>query len=175
VSALLAGCTTLPEGPVGSTVLPAGSAIELHRALDLPAEGARVYVQGGERVRWKEVDWWVPYCSFGLRRVGDEPLIDTIGPGVFTTGMVTRWIEVAARPSPGIRVASMVALGIGPRPGGAPGRYTYHTEIALQAPDQPQVDDLTCAYDADDPERFLTRDEIQAALGGIATVQPLGN
>lgn len=173
-SLLTGGCAALPEGSAGSSLLPAGSTIELHRALDLPAGSARVYVQDGERVRWDDVDWWVPYCSFGLRRTSDEALVETIEPGVFTTGAESRWIDVASRPPRGIRVASTVALAVGRRPGG-PGRYTYHTEIPLHAPAQPQVDDLTCAYDADDPERFLTREEIQGTLGELATLHPLGN
>lgn len=177
---MLAGCATGP-GPLGpryQTPVPEGSILVLEQPLEIPAGAARVFVQEGQVVQGG-TNRFQPYCSFGLERVDDEPLIGTIEPDRFRTGPARNRAYVDARPDPGVQVAA-VSFGIGigininsRRRGGAdPGYLTYVLEIPVRSPRQPQVDDFSCQVDRPGNWRGrLGLEAIQQAAGDIVRVE----
>jgi len=156
----------------GAWALPAGSTVTVRSVLTLPTGKARVYIQDGKVVRRSHIDHFRVYCSLGLRRLGDEPLVREIRPGDFTTG-TARGHGYAQREAGPVRAVAYDFADVR-RDGGGLGRITYATEIPLHSSEQRQVDDLTCAYDTD-PAAIHTYpgvDEMQAALGGLVTIRP---
>lgn len=166
---LLAGCAATDRAGFERGVSRV-SMVEFERALDRPGGDARIYIQDGAVIRQQDRNRFEPYCSLGLRKRGDEALVDTVRPDRFLASEPSEWAQPASSP-PGMRGLS-VAVGwtIGNRDRGTPGMYTWATQYRLRSDDQPQVDRLTCAYDGDSLDGFLTLDRIRATLDGIATV-----
>lgn len=178
--ALLAGCAAGPGpfGPRYQTPIPEGSTLVLQQALALPTGEARVFMQEG-RIVQGGTNRFQLNCSFGLERVEDEPLIETIQPDRFRTGPARNRAYVDARPEQGVQVAG-VSFGIGiginidpRRRGGAnTGYLTYVLEIPVRSPRQPQVDDFSCQVDRPGTWRGrLGLEAIQQATGDIVRVE----
>ena len=181
----LAGCATGPDpgAPRYQTRIPEGSVLVLERALELPPGRARVYLQGG-RVAGSAsgIDRFEPSCSFGLERVGDEPLVETIEPDRFRTGAARNRDYADSSTTVGIGLARSTvsfAFGIGFRfgvGGMGDGSGSERLEIPLSSPRQPQVDDLTCTVDR--PHRRggrLGLEAIQQAAGDLVRVELAGD
>lgn len=169
----LAGCAV--SGDYRSAEVPAGSRVDLHRTLSLPAATpARVYLQGGQVLSRGAVNEFEPFCSFGLRRQGDEVLVGEIRPGTFR---VVRDSRSWHRPGGGMADATHVAAtGMFPfREERGPTRFTFYTELPLESAAQPQIDDLRCQFDGD--RRHLVQRSypdavrIRQALGEIAGLE----
>lgn len=174
VAAVTGGCA-VGQDYHGRVEVPAGSRVELHRTLSLPAATpARVYLQGGEVLPRGGVDEFKPFCSFGLRRQGDEVLAGEIRPVSFR---VVRDSRSWHRPGGGMAAATLVAAtGLFPfREDRGPSRFTFYTELPLESAAQPQVDDLRCQFDGD--RRHLVErsypdaTRIRQALGEIASLE----
>lgn len=177
MAGLIAACTTSGGYNTPEYRLPDGSTVELTQTLKFPYRSARTYIQGGKSMRWKNVNHYLPYCSFGLnRKRNDQPLAREIEPTRFATGDFYIGVEAAADRVPAVqvaggsgfdawRLASQTAAPEGN--GGTPWPYTYYTRIELYSEDAPQVDDLSCAYDGDARDRNLTLDEIRDTLGEL--------
>lgn len=177
VAVLLAACSTTGGYQYRP---PAGSTVELTQVLKFFPGSLRLYIQYGEVTRWQHLNTWVPYCSFGLTRTRDgRPLTREIHPTRFATGDVRIGVHAAAVPAcreeppvidalagPGIEVAGLS----GAPDGGTPWPYRYYTEIELYSAEEPQVDDLTCAFDGGPMDRNLTVEEIGRVLSGIADI-----
>lgn len=182
--ALAAAAAVLVAGCAGTggyrNIVSAGSAVELHQALRLPAGSARVHIQGGRVVSEAEINRFLVHCSFGLRRQGDEPLVDTIEPDRFELVRPSRsgyWVERSGDDGVQVAARGLLTAGMLFEDDGPP-EYLFYTELPLRSERQPQVDDLTCRYDAaqfpyiaGDPP---TLDQINATLGEIATVRAAG-
>lgn len=181
-AASLTGCASTAVYQSSSSYRPSeGSTIELTQSLQLSPGAARVYIQDGKPRHWNEVNPWKPYCSFGLNRTRDgKPLAREIHPTTFSTGTTRLGIYAALDPGKpleldpgsafakrGVEVAGL--FGQEGR-GGFPSRNTYVTSIELFSDEEPQVDDLTCAYDGVSVDRHLTRDQIQGTLGDVAKI-----
>lgn len=171
----LTACATSGGGHAAS-VVPAGSVLVLDRTLDMPPGGARVHIQGGRVVPEGDINRFVPHCSFGLRlQSGDEALIGAIRPGRFDTGRSRSWAQARREPGDGVRVAArgwpMLARS---RERGGLIHLRFRTEIPLGSAEQPQVDDLTCQYDGEPYDGYLTLEQIRSALGPIASLRVAG-
>lgn len=160
--------------------LPEGSLVELTQTLQFPGSAARVYIQSGEIRKWGDVIEWSPYCSFGLnRKRDDKPLVREVDPGIFEVTGTRVELDISRSfddRAPGtlpddrtIRVAGVFG-GNGARRGGTPSLYIYRTTITLYSGQQPQLDDLTCAYRGSPRDRNLTVDDIRKTLDGVARI-----
>jgi len=170
---LATGCAT--GGGYARSVIAPGSVVTLHEPLRMPTGEARVYIQGGRPIAHGDINEFRPFCSFGLERKGGEALVDVIRPGRFdVVRRAHSWAAAAAARRNGVRVAANGTLALrGSFEGGGPERYTVYTELKLSALEQPQVDDLRCQYDRVDwIVRYPTLEEMQATLGGLATIRP---
>lgn len=177
IAGLVAGCTTSGGYNTPEYQLPDGSTVELTETLTLPYRSVRVYIQGGESLRWKSVNRYLPYCSFGLNRNrNNQPLAREIQPTRFTTGDFRLGVEARLDPArqpvhvagaDGVSVLRFAQSAGREGNGGTPWPYTFYTRIELYSDQAPQVDDLTCAYDGDSTDGNLTLDEIRDTLGDL--------
>ncbi|MFZ0485465.1 MAG: hypothetical protein WAL83_00560 [Arenicellales bacterium] len=179
-AASVTGCATTGVYQSSGYRPSEGSTIELTQTLELSPGAARVYIQNGKARHWNEVNLWKPYCSFGLDRTRDgNPLAREIHPATFTTGNTRLGVYAALDPGKPLDVnpdSAFAARGVevagpfGNDGGGFPSRYTYVTSIALFSDEEPQVDDLTCAFDGVSVDRHLTMNQIQGTLGDVAKI-----
>jgi len=184
VPVLLAGCAAVDRDVANRYEVPAGTRIELTRAVELPFRSARVYIQGGRTLAWSEVNRYAPYCSFGLNRERNgEALATSIGPTVFEVRDsrvgVQAGLDALPERQPGyltersvftgeaVRVASEGGRG----GGGTPWPYNYYTVIEIYSADAPQVDDLTCAFDGAPRDDNLTLDRIRGTLEDLVLLR----
>lgn len=178
---VVAGCAT--SGPYDRALtLPAGSEVEIHQALRMPVESARVFIQDGRVVSTADINRFALSCSFGLERSGNEAMIGTIEPDRFeVVGRVRSWAQADAGDTGPLRVASagMPRLAMAPREPGSPGSYRFHVELPLRSERQPQVDDLRCEYDGNNYDWYFSPypgvEAINEALGDVATVTRAGD
>lgn len=159
----------------------AGSRLVVHERLSISGYSGRVYVQDGEAMRRQAVDIYRPYCSFGLRRRGGESGAGEIRPGSFLVVRDSRqWYEASSGATDGVRVAATGLRGVAMifEDGRSVDRYMLYTELELRSEEQPQVDNLRCQYFArtidKQLERYPTLEQIDAALGGVATLSGPG-
>lgn len=179
-SALVAGCAgPSPLGPRDQDAVPAGSTLVLERALEVPGGSARVFLQDGRVVRdglVSGMNRFRPRCSFGLERVDNEPLMNTIEPDRFETGTAYNRAYVRNHFEGGVQVASAadgIQLASSERGGPGPGHLTHVVEIPLSSAQQPQVADLTCRQDLPPNWRGeLGLQAIREATGDIVTIEP---
>lgn len=175
----LAACTSMgPYKSAGSRVSE-GATVELTRTLQFPGRSTRAYIQFGEPLRGRgDVNEWEPYCSFGLNRSRDgEALVREVEPTTFNVTQSRVGVDVAWSPGDAgddglINDREIVVAGAfgGGDPSGTPSLHIYYTSLQLYSSKQPQVDDLTCAYRGLSVDRYMTVDQIQNTLGGIARI-----
>lgn len=176
----VAACSSTGQYKPAGSRIPEGATVELTQTLQFPGRSTRVYIQFGETLRGRvDVNDWEPYCSFGLERSRDgEALVREVSPTTFEVTQSRVGVEVSWSPGDGeddglindreIVVAG--AFGGGGGPSGTPSFHIYFTSLQLYSSQQPQVDDLTCAYRGSSVDRYLTVEEIQSTLGGIARI-----
>lgn len=178
VAASVAGCSSTGGYQTPEYRLANGSVIELTQTLRFPSGGARTYIQDGESKAWNSLTQWRPYCSFGLNAARDHgPLVAEIHPAKFTTGDTRLGVYAALDPEnpPSVDPDSIFArrgteVTAEAAASGASVR-TFYTTITLYSDQEPQVDDLTCAYNGSSVDRNLTLAQIQATLGAIVKIQ----
>jgi hypothetical protein len=177
-SLLVAGCASSgASGPRTDTPIAPGSVLVIEEGMMLPADDARVYFQAGRVARYHDRDRFVPWCSLGLRRAGDEPLQQAVRPGRFRVEAAHSGARTEVSPLRGLRVAGTVPTRAGmDRGGGGLGHLTWYLELRLHSEEQPQVDDLTCAIDR--PPNWRGRlglESVRQALGGVGRIIPAGD
>jgi hypothetical protein len=168
---LLGGCASLvsPDPASPHYGYPAGWALRLERALEIPPGAATVRLQYGRIVPRNGVQEHDPFCVVELTTVRSTPQI--LQPGRFEVWRVTRSIEtVAVAASPFLKTG---LLGYD----SAPSFLYYKTRFHLRDPAQPKLLNMTCLWDQMAPGnrpfmRHLTLDEIRAAVGDWMALIP---
>lgn len=174
----LGACAVTGENQSAGQRMTDGARVELNQTLRFPGRSARAYIQFGEVLRRNDVNDWAPYCSFGLNRERDGGhLVREVEPTTFTVRESRSGVDVALAPEdaggPGpaglIRDRRIMVAGeFGGGRGGTPALHIYYTTLTLYSEQQPQVDDLTCAFRGSPQDRNLTVAEIRDTLGDIA-------
>lgn len=174
----LSACAATGENPPAGQRITDAARLELNQTLRFPGRSARTYIQFGETLRRNDVNEWEPYCSFGLNRSRDgAPLVREVEPTTFTVSDLRSGIDVslapddAGGPGPAALIRErgiMVAGQFGGGRGGTPALHIYYTTMSLYSGQQPQVDDLTCAFRGAPHDRNLTLEEIRNTLSDIA-------
>jgi len=161
----LAACATLQQPRPGTLLAaaPVGATLTLPTALEVPANSARVFIQGARTVSYWDLDEYYPHCVLQLSRVSDAP--QTVVPDRFT---VTRSFDdtdrLAARP---VQLAGLT-LGAADGLGSPSSTVLFLTRMLLSSPNQPDVMYLECAQRADySVGDYLTRKEFETAVGAI--------
>lgn len=174
----LAGCAAMaPDHLQGDSryAIPAGSALVLNEAIELPGRGDLLYIQHGRTLRFGGVQEVYPHCYVETRQRPEGPL--TVAPTTFTITGVARSFHYTWLP-PGGQGGLMPAAGGGDGAGGGLSQWFYVTRMSLR-PAEPAVDvyRLTCLadrLDASGPEterHHLTVAQIREALGDIFTLE----
>lgn len=149
--------------------VPVGSTITLHRALSVPPNRARVYLQRGEVV--DRANTFAPYCMFEVNDVRPEP--QTINAGEFTVRRV-QMDRLNITSADANRVAA-VGIGIGFGLGMDMGSGADVAEVWylwVDAPAQRHVRRLVCGGELTDAwkARRPSIAQIRAQLGQVATL-----
>jgi hypothetical protein len=169
---MLGGCAGLQSADPASPyyAYTTGWAVQLNRALTIPADAATVRLQYGRIVPRNSVQEHDPFCVVELDTVRAEP--QTLQPGRFEVWRVTRSVSpiTAAVKSP------LIKAGLGDDDGD-PSFLYFITEFRLRDPDQPNLRGMRCAWNQVAPGnrplmRHLTLDEIRQALGDWMNLIP---
>lgn len=180
--ASVAGCSTTGGYQSPEYRLAKGSTIELMQTLHFPSGSARLYIQDGKPQGWNDLNLWKAYCSFGLNSTRDhKPLVHEVQPTKFTIGGTRLGVYAALDPvnppavDPGSdfakRGVEVAGLFSGGGHGGFPYPYTFTTTMSLFSEQEPQVAELTCAFNGEAVDRNLTLDQIQDTLGSVAKIK----
>jgi hypothetical protein len=165
---LLAGCagTAGSRPSAGSTPVPPGSVLTLHRPLELPGAGDFLYIQAGETLRLRDVQALEPHCYLETRSV--PPPGYRVEPNRFTVTRVTRQTFYSGLPPAG------GLLRVGNEGGdGSPTALYYISHFWLEPEKPTDVYRLTCQVDrltVSAPPlagTYVSAEEVRAALGGL--------
>lgn len=139
-----------------------GGTIELVQPLNIAPNDARVFLQYGKVVSYKEIKRYYPHCWFVSWQRKNEAQVIT--PDSFNIIKVVEKIEIVSNKSGGFKLASLVIQGDTPI-------SEYITEIHLSSVKQPDVRRLICSHWEDPMSAMhLTGAQIQQALGDYAKV-----
>ncbi len=168
---LLGGCASLesPDPASPYYAYSPGWVLRLNQPLTIPRDAATVRLQYGTIVPRNGVQEYDAYCVVEVNTVRAEAQI--LQPGRFEVWRVTRRVDtIAAAASPFIKASHAVDDA-------SPSFLYYKTEFHLRDAAQPDIRNMTCAWDQMAPGnrvlmRHLTLDEIRSALGGWITLIP---
>jgi hypothetical protein len=167
---LVTGCASSVKYDTSTFVtLPrVGTLIKLNREL-AGRSGARIFLQYGHQLSFREVAKLDPYCQFYVHRPSSElrkPLL--IAPDTFVVHRVYRLREFVS--SGAVQVADGAAAGRAFRDRS---ERTMSTVMEVVSDKQPAVTRLICSRWADpQPMHYLSIDEIVMSLGEIAEFIP---
>lgn len=178
---LLSACQSLPVTNPASPYyqIPVGSRLVLKQSVQIPANTAHVFIQGGRVLpprAFNPVNQYYPNCKLEVGQV--KPVSQTIAPDMFVVTRVTQnWYET--RRAGSVLYASLdrglyagVYLGVGEGDDGGPAMQNYVTSLYVHSDTQPQVYRLDCQEWQNPAEaEFLTLAQIRQALGKVMTVE----
>src|SRR3569623_88118 len=163
LAAALAGCVSLAVKDENSSYypVPVGSKLILHRDLEIPADSARVYLQGGQVV--KSAGVFDPYCRFEVRDVLNVP--QTLKADEFVVRK-TQMDMLHISMHDGVQLAGLSGWG------SSESDVTVAWYLWLESPRQPNVRRLICGgkFDAAFRARRPSINEIRIQLGDIASL-----
>ena len=146
--------------------LPSGSSLAINQDLTVPPNSVSAWIQFGKVANRRDIDLDSPNCHFELYTI--KPEAQTIYKDHDVR--ITRFVNNNEYVSNGhIMYASLRADADADNEGG-PMAQIFRTEIYLKSSKQPDLYRLSCEV-WDDPFNgvYLTIDQIQQTLGGIAT------
>lgn len=142
---------------------PVGSTLVLKKALEIPADETRIFLQNGVPKGKSEFDRYKPSCSLELRKLVDRPR--TIEPDSFVVTRVQRLTEEVVQRDPPATGFVKVDLEQGGKPMVVHG---YH--LWLGSDKQPDVMRMTCLGTFDDLSRAEppSLQDVKKSLGDYA-------
>ncbi|HKK05812.1 MAG TPA: hypothetical protein VKA50_08200 [Gammaproteobacteria bacterium] len=169
--ALLGGCQSLsgPVKPGESTQIPVGSVLVLHKRLVVTSSHDRIRFYRGAIAEDKDfllTKKYEPNCRLVMHRDLSE-YNHVITPGRFDVYAVKQFDDYEIL---GPRIVASNGPLLADDGGILPQEFA--TVLYLRSTEQPQVDRLVCGhYQYSTDGRFLTINQIRAALGDIFTLQ----
>lgn len=163
---ILSGCESMAKLAAlpSPYSLPSGSTLSINRDLTIEPNSVSVWLQLGKLVNRKEVDLDQPNCHFEMYTL--KSVAQTIYKDDVT---ITRFVNRNEYVSNGnVMYASLADAD----DGGGPMAEIFRTEIYLKSTKQPDLYRLSCEeWNNLFNGTYLTVDQIQQALGDIATFQ----
>lgn len=165
---LLDGCqaTAGNVSPVPAYIMvKPGTQLILNKPLVIPANKARVYIQGGNVVHENAVDRYYPNCSLEVRTIQTSP--QEIKADSFRIQKVS-WDEEASYPKLIYASSRHITRRLVSDDDGPVSHENWVTHFYLQSSKNPDVFRLSCAHwedPADFRPRHLSISEIQKAVG----------
>jgi hypothetical protein len=168
----LTACQSTGTGKAGyfSNPVSAGTELEVVKVLPVPAGLARVYLQGGEVLRYVDIDQYQPFCYFLMRE--PSPLAREIRPAVFRV-LSIEFLEQDVRLATPLRLAH---VGIAAT-SDDPGVIAYETHMLLDVSGQSGPERLVCsgAFAAPSEAAPIRLAEMRQALGSWVIVRVQGS
>ncbi len=174
VIAFLAGCTvndTKDEGSVFYAV-PVGSVLVLNQQVDIRGDQVAVYVQNGELMQYREVNFYMPNCKFEIYTMSEQAR--TVSQDRFEIVKVVDDIESSALQ----KTTRLAALGDAVTYGLLDKSYVfnYATLMYLQSEQQKDVYRMTCQHWEDVmDDRHLSVTQMRQAMGDVFTLEITDN
>ena len=163
--ASLSGCAYQPPKDVNSTFYspPAGSKLQLHSALTIPANNTEVYIQDGKVISsYWSIDAYYPNCNFELRERAEVKR--RVQPDTFTIFRVVRNTENVMLGTPTVVASSSSGNG-------AP-NVDFMIIMDLHSERQPGVMRITCRQWEDPSDgNHLSIVQIRKTLGDLFTLR----
>ncbi len=170
VIAVLAGCTvndTKDEGSVFYAV-PVGSVLVLNQQVDIRGDQVAVYVQNGELMQYRDVNFYMPNCKFEIYTMSEQAR--TVSQDRFEIVKVVDDIESSALQ----KTTRLAALGDAVTYGLLDKSYVfnYATLMYLQSEQQKDVYRMTCQHWEDVmDDRHLSVTQMRQAMGDVFTLE----
>lgn len=155
-SALLTGCEIQPLAPEHDPYLefPAGSTLEIHQAITIPADRASVSIQHGNILQ-SSPDQYAANCRLIMKEI--TPIPHTIRPGTFQITGVTRDKGMGGSAYTGITRSHPVE---------------YETIFRLASSQQPEVYSMICRHVEEAVDgQHLTLKQMQNTLAGFISIR----
>ena len=165
IAAFLAACDdSRVVGDEDSTFfsVPPGSTFTLNREITIQPHQTSVYLQNGEILLVRNVDFYRPHCKFELFTISEQARV--VEPDTF---VVTRIIDQREDVSTHWPLyASLSVMG-----GNGPMHITYSTTMYLESQQQPDVLRMNCKqWDWINTGEFLSINQMRQALGDYFTL-----
>ena len=142
--------------------VPLGSTFTLNREITIQPDQTSVYLQNGNIVLVRDVDFYKPHCKFELFTISEQARV--VDPDTF---VVTRIVD--QREDVSTRWPRYAALGMSG--GDGPVHLTFSTTMYLKSKIQPDVFRMNCKrWDWPAIGEFLSINEMRQALGDYFTL-----
>jgi hypothetical protein len=174
VMVFLAGCTvndTKDEDSVFYAV-PVGSVLVLNQQVDIRGDQVAVYVQNGELMQYREVNFYKPNCKFEIYTMSEQAR--TVSQDRFEIVKVEDDIESSALQ----KTTRLAALDDAVTYGLLDKSYVfnYATLMYLQSEQQKDVYRMTCQHWEDVmDDRYLSVTQMRQAMGDVFTLEIKNN
>ena len=164
------GCQTGPYSVASSSYdIPSGSHLILKKALTIPANTSRIYIQASKVITPSQKDSYHPHCWFLSWKLLDSP--QSIEPDTFIITHSAKFEEDYAQ-TPKL-YASLTKPGLMKVLDGSVTMLEYKTKLTISSEKQPNIRQLICNRWETEPTdaRHLTVKEIRDTLGDVVELQ----
>jgi len=171
---ILSGCgASFKNNMVRPSVSPA-AIVQVNQQLEIPNGKARVYIQDGAVITWRNKDKWSTYCSVLMQQkhASGEPKLSVL-PGQFK---ITKVIESEDGLGTGRTYVASLGWFIDAKGYDRPVHVIFGVEMRLSSADQAGVRALICEKRADQMgvynyHNYPTLAEIKTALGDTIEIK----
>ncbi len=161
LSALL-GCQQAmhqKEGPLLYEAVKNGDKVVLNKAISIPLQRARTYLQGGREISAQQVDRFEPSCEFEVRTLRDTRV--EIAPDTFAVNRVRNYEEGSEG------FFSSFQLGVR-----SSATIKYQTTLRMSSERQPDVLQLICSWEETASRgHYLRVEQFKNAVGAYISLQ----
>ncbi len=167
---LLVGCSVNDAKDEDSTfyAVPVGSTLVLNQQVNIRGDQVAVYVQNGELMQYKEVDFYLPNCKFEIYTMSEQAR--TVSPDRFEIIKVVDDIESSAIQKSTRLAALDDAITFGMLDKSYV--FNYATLMYLRSEQQKDVYRMTCQHWEDVmDDRHLSVTQMRQAMGDIFTLE----
>ena len=170
VVSVLAGCAVNDVKDEDSTfyAVPVGSTIVLNQQVDIRGDQVAVYVQNGELMQYREVNFYLPNCKFEIYTMSEQPR--TVNQDRFEIVKVEDDIESSALQKTTYLAALDGAMTLGWLDKSYV--FNYATLMYLHSEEQKDVYRMTCQHWEDIvDDRHLSVTQMRQAMGDVFTLE----
>ena len=167
---LLVGCSVNDAKDEDSTfyAVPVGSTLVLNQQVNIRGDQVAVYVQNGELMQYKEVDFYLPNCKFEIYTMSEQAR--TVSQDRFEIIKVVDDIESSAIQKSTRLAALDDAITFGMLDKSYV--FNYATLMYLRSEQQKDVYRMTCQHWEDVmDDRHLSVTQMRQAMGDIFTLE----
>jgi len=167
LAVLVTACASNSSDSYYSDAIPVfpNSIVHINQLMEIPDGMARVYIQSGKTLPYRDVDRYAVYCSVLMNILHEpgQPVLQ-VNPGQFDIIKVRQFNDRYSQSR--TLVASSLWINEGP-----PSNTLFTFEMRLKSTQQPDVRSLICVKESDiRGPHYPNLEEIKIALGDAVTI-----